>query len=57
MRTDFKEEKKWKIANAFMISKAIMEWHRAVDKSTVCVKVSKKGKNKKELIGNNNNKK
>lgn len=40
MRTDFKEERKWKMANAYTISKAVMEWHRATDKSTVCIKVS-----------------
>jgi hypothetical protein len=39
MRTDFKEERKWKIANAYMISKAIMEWHETIDKSSVCIKV------------------
>lgn len=59
MRTDFKEEKKWKIANAFMMSKAIMEWHHAADKSTVCVKVSigKKNANIIEGLINNNHKK
>lgn len=41
MRTDFKEERKWKKANAFLISKAVMAWHHATDKSTVCIKVSK----------------
>lgn len=38
MRTDFKEERKWKIANAHMLSKAIMEWHNTKDKSIVCIK-------------------
>jgi hypothetical protein len=39
MRTDFKEEKKWKISIAYKISRAIMEWHEATDKSSVCIKV------------------
>lgn len=39
MRTDFKEERKWKIANAYLLSRAVMAWHEASDKSTVCVKV------------------
>jgi chromatin modification-related protein VID21 len=38
MRTDFKEERKWKIANAYILSMAVMEWHNAEDKSTVCIK-------------------
>lgn len=38
MRTDFKEERKWKIASAYMVSRAILEWHHAIDKSTVCIK-------------------
>jgi chromatin modification-related protein VID21 len=38
MHTDFKEERKWKIAMAYLTSRAIMEWHFADDKSTVCVK-------------------
>lgn len=38
MQTDFKQERKWKIALAYNISKAIMEWHHAEDKSTVCVR-------------------
>ncbi|KAI9284069.1 hypothetical protein BC943DRAFT_353222 [Umbelopsis sp. AD052] len=38
MRTDFKEERKWKIATAYMISRAVMEWHWADDKQSVCVK-------------------
>ncbi|KAI8344610.1 hypothetical protein BC941DRAFT_13442 [Chlamydoabsidia padenii] len=37
MRTDFKEERKWKIASAYMMGQAVMEWHQAPDKSTVCV--------------------
>lgn len=38
MHTDFKEERKWKIAMAYLASRAVMEWHSADDKSTVCVK-------------------
>ncbi|KAI8089856.1 uncharacterized protein BX664DRAFT_315017 [Halteromyces radiatus] len=38
MQTDYKEERKWKKAMAFMISRAVMEWHWVEDKSTVCVK-------------------
>lgn len=38
MQTDFKEERKWKMAMAFMTVRAVMEWHNAEDKSTVCVK-------------------
>lgn len=37
MRTDFKEERKWKMANAYVLAHAVMEWHQAEDKSTVCV--------------------
>ncbi|CAO3597127.1 unnamed protein product [Absidia cylindrospora] len=32
MRTDFKEERKWKIATAYMISRAVVEWHDTSDK-------------------------
>lgn len=39
MRTDFKEERKWKIANAYFLSRSVMEWHETPDKSTICVKV------------------
>ncbi|KAI9310322.1 hypothetical protein BX666DRAFT_1280241 [Dichotomocladium elegans] len=38
MRTDFKEERKWKVAMAYTISRAVMEWHWTEDKSSVCVK-------------------
>lgn len=41
MRTDFKQERKWKIAMAYTLSRAVMQWHEADDKSTVCVKVKK----------------
>lgn len=37
MRTDFKQERRWKIAMAHMVAMAVMEWHNAEDKSTVCV--------------------
>lgn len=39
LRIDFKEERKWKMANAYMMAQAVMEWHQVEDKSTVCVKV------------------
>ncbi|ORX48007.1 hypothetical protein DM01DRAFT_141825 [Hesseltinella vesiculosa] len=39
MQTDFKEERKWKMAMAYMISRSVMDWHQAKDKSTVCVKI------------------
>lgn len=39
MRTDFKEERKWKMANAYVMAQAVMEWHQVEDKSTVCVNV------------------
>lgn len=38
MQTDFKEERKWKIAMAYMTARAVMEWHNTDDKSKVCVK-------------------
>ncbi|RCH79783.1 chromatin modification- protein VID21, partial [Rhizopus stolonifer] len=38
MHTDFKEERKWKMAMAYVLSHSVMEWHVAEDKSTVCVK-------------------
>ncbi|KAI8137829.1 hypothetical protein BJV82DRAFT_583318 [Fennellomyces sp. T-0311] len=38
MRTDFKEERKWKIATAYLIAHAVMDWHMASDKSSVCIK-------------------
>lgn len=39
MRTDYKEERKWKRAMAYTIAHAVLEWHMTDDKSTVCVKV------------------
>ncbi|KAI8885523.1 hypothetical protein K501DRAFT_284231 [Backusella circina FSU 941] len=38
MQVDFKEERKWKMAMAYTVSRAVMEWHYVEDKSTVCVK-------------------
>ena len=29
MRTDFREERRWKIALAFDLSTAVLEWHKA----------------------------
>ncbi|KAI8849136.1 HSA-domain-containing protein [Chytridium lagenaria] len=39
MRQDFKQERKWKIAMAYMVAHWILDWHYAEDKSDVCVKV------------------
>jgi hypothetical protein len=39
MRTDFKQERKWKMAVAHQIARDVIEWHLADDKATVCVKV------------------
>jgi hypothetical protein len=38
MQTDFKEERKWKMAMAYILSRAVVEWHSVEDKSTVCVR-------------------
>lgn len=38
MQTDFKEERKWKVAMAYVLSRAVLEWHSVKDKSTVCVR-------------------
>lgn len=38
MQTDFKQERKWKIAMAYNTARDVMEWHNAEDKSTVCIK-------------------
>lgn len=40
MQTDFKEERKWKIATAYEVVQWVMEWHEVDDKQTVCVRVS-----------------
>ncbi|CAO3653154.1 unnamed protein product [Mucor fragilis] len=38
MHTDFKEERKWKMAMAYITARAVLEWHHTDDKATVCVK-------------------
>ena len=43
MRTDFREERRWKYAVAFNIATAVLEWHAAGDPETrvakgICVK-------------------
>lgn len=38
MHTDFKEERKWKMAMAYITARAVLDWHQADDKATVCVK-------------------
>ncbi|KAI9007728.1 hypothetical protein DFJ74DRAFT_646359 [Hyaloraphidium curvatum] len=38
LREDFRQERRWKIAAAFTVSRWIMEWHNAPDKSVLCVK-------------------
>lgn len=38
MQTDFKQERKWKMALAYKTARDVMAWHHAEDKSTVCVK-------------------
>lgn len=38
MRTDFKEERKWKVATAYQLAREIVRWHLVEDKSEVCVK-------------------
>ncbi|CAG8636702.1 8548_t:CDS:10, partial [Ambispora gerdemannii] len=38
LQTDFKEERRWKIAAHYLMAQWVMEWHNAEDKSTVCVK-------------------
>jgi chromatin modification-related protein VID21 len=34
MRTDFREERRWKIAVAYRLSTAVLEWHRAGNRET-----------------------
>ncbi|CAG8449249.1 10369_t:CDS:10 [Ambispora leptoticha] len=41
LQTDFKEERRWKIAAHYLMAQWVMEWHDAEDKSTVCVKCRK----------------
>ncbi|KAJ1332569.1 hypothetical protein BSLG_008200 [Batrachochytrium salamandrivorans] len=35
---DFRQERKWKLATAYTMAQWMLEWHQAVDKSTLCVK-------------------
>ncbi|KAH9276986.1 hypothetical protein BASA83_000501 [Batrachochytrium salamandrivorans] len=35
---DFRQERKWKLATAYTMAQWVLEWHQAVDKSTLCVK-------------------
>ncbi|KAF9350215.1 chromatin modification- protein VID21, partial [Mortierella sp. AD094] len=37
IQVDFKEERRWKIATAYQVSRWVMAWHEADDKSLVCV--------------------
>ena len=42
MRTDFREERKWKVALAYNLSTAVLEWHAAGSleeriRSKICV--------------------
>jgi hypothetical protein len=39
LREDFIQEKRWKVAAAFTVSRWVMEWHNATDKAALCVKV------------------
>ena len=39
MRTDFKEERKWKMASAYVLAKAVKAWHESENKSELCIKV------------------
>ena len=50
MRTDYKEERKWKMANAYLLAQAVMEWHQAPDKSSVCIKVKSSRSVSDELV-------
>ncbi|KAI8822487.1 uncharacterized protein EV422DRAFT_400714 [Fimicolochytrium jonesii] len=38
MRTDFRQERKWKIALAYTIGQLVLEWHAAPDKRVVCIR-------------------
>ncbi|KAI8900685.1 hypothetical protein BC833DRAFT_247538 [Globomyces pollinis-pini] len=35
---DFRQEKKWKIVAAHNMANWVMDWHKSIDKSTVCIK-------------------
>ncbi|KAF9979824.1 chromatin modification- protein VID21, partial [Modicella reniformis] len=37
IQVDFKEERRWKIVTAYQVSRWVMAWHEAEDKSLVCV--------------------
>ncbi|OZJ02938.1 hypothetical protein BZG36_04554 [Bifiguratus adelaidae] len=37
MQTDFKEERRWKMANAFILAHAVLDWHCTDDKQALCV--------------------
>ena len=36
MSEDFRQERRWKIANAYNLAKWVKEWHDAVDKAALC---------------------
>ncbi|KAI8917638.1 HSA-domain-containing protein [Powellomyces hirtus] len=40
MRIDFRQERRWKIAQAYTIAHWVMEWHASSDKSSLCLKRS-----------------
>ena len=39
MAEDFRQERKWKMAMAYQFAHWVKEWHEAIDKSALCVKV------------------
>ena len=39
MSEDFRQERRWKVAAAYNISRWVLEWHATTDKSLVCVRV------------------
>ena len=41
MRTDFREERKWKQAMAYTLAYACKKWHEIDDKSSLCVKTER----------------
>ena len=40
MSEDFRQERRWKVAAAYNVSRWILEWHATTDKSLVCVRVA-----------------
>jgi HSA len=36
MSEDFRQERRWKIATAYLLAKWVKEWHEAVDKAALC---------------------